>query len=82
MSQDQMNKFWMVYGLNRSSPTYKHYSKENAQEEAKRLAQKCPGETFVVLSAVAAYTCPIAPVESIKLRKPTANEVQDLEIPF
>lgn len=75
-------KFWMVYGLERGAPRYRHYSKEAAQAEAKRLAGQTPGATFVVLAAVDAFKAPIAPVEAVKLRKATEAEQRDMEIPF
>ncbi len=75
-------KFWMVYRLNGGVPRVQHLSKIAAQDEAKRLAGSMPGETFVVLSVVDAFKAPIAPVESIPLRKATPAEVLDSEIPF
>lgn len=75
-------KFWMVYGLDRGAPRHRHWSKESAQNEAKRLASQTPGVTFVVLAAVDAFKAQIAPVETVKLRKPTQAELMDLEIPF
>lgn len=75
-------KFWMVYGLGRGAPHYKHWSKESAQNEAKRLASQTPGEIFVVLSAVEAFKAPIAPVEAVKMRKASPAELNDMEIPF
>lgn len=75
-------KFWMVYRTGDNSPTYRHYTKEGAQQEAVRLAEKCPGELFVVLAAVGACKSEITPVQQVKVRRPTRDEVLDLEIPF
>jgi hypothetical protein len=48
------DKFWMVYGIGRGCPTKQHWSKADAEREAKRLARENPGSFFVVLEAVAA----------------------------
>lgn len=82
MSDEPILKFWMVYGLERGQPTYKHPTKEAAQAEAKRLASLYPGELFTVLAAVDAFKAQIAPAETVRLRKPTRAELMDLEIPF
>lgn len=82
MINEPILKFWMVYGLERGRPTYKHPTKESAQNEAKRLASQFPGELFVVLAAVDAFKVQVAPVEAVKLRKPTQAELMDLEVPF
>lgn len=79
---EPMLKFWMVYGLSGGRPIVKYWTKESAQAEAKRLAAQCPGELFVVLAAVDAFKAQIAPVETVRLRKPTPDELSDLEIPF
>lgn len=47
-------QFWMVYGIGKKSPTYRHDSLNSALAEAKRLARENPGLTFVVLEAVGA----------------------------
>jgi hypothetical protein len=75
-------KFWMVWRMGGPGPTYKHLTKELARREASRLAEKCPGETFVVLAAVDACKCPLGPVQGVKLRKATEEEILDSEIPF
>ncbi|MHA6684450.1 hypothetical protein [Mesorhizobium sp. A556] len=75
-------KFWMVYCMDGGSPTFKHLTKDSAQAEAKRLAERSPGKLFVVLAAVDSFKCPLGPVESVKLRKATEEEILDNDIPF
>lgn len=45
-------KFWMVYGLVKCSPSIKHVKETAAEDEARRLAAKHPGTEFYVLQAV------------------------------
>lgn len=75
-------KFWMVYRDDGHAPTYRHLTKENARREASRLAGDNPGKKFFVLAAVDVLTSPVGPVESIKMRKATEEEILDSEIPF
>ena len=51
--------FWMVWRENGSQPTHRHYSKEDALNEAGRLALTCPGEVFYVLKSTAAVAADI-----------------------
>lgn len=44
--------FWLVWNPAGRAPTYKHTSRGSAKAEAERLANLCPGETFVVLQSV------------------------------
>ena len=46
-----INKFWMVWNVDKLSPTFKHSSILDAQAEAERLARSNPGKTFIVLEA-------------------------------
>lgn len=50
----QVNRFWMVLNLAGEAPTYRHRSFDAARAEAERLAQKHPGQIFVVLEPVTA----------------------------
>ena len=50
----EMKPFWMVYGLGQGGPTYQHDTEASALREAERLAEVCPGTTFVVLEATQA----------------------------
>lgn len=77
---DTVAKFWMVYGLKRGTPSYKHYSKADARQEAERLSRSAPGEMFVVLAAVDAVVSPILDPQTVKLTKPKREE--DDGIPF
>jgi hypothetical protein len=50
-----VERFYMVYGLGRSAPTYRHPTKESAHKEAQRLAEANPGTSYVVLKGTKAY---------------------------
>lgn len=81
---DEIMKFWMVYGLGTRGPTYRHYSKDAAQTEAKRLAALHPEVMFVVLAAVDAYATEKPAVLRFKLVKSpliTGRDADD-DIPF
>lgn len=57
-----MRKFWMVYRLGHNQgPEKQHVSEEAARFEAKRLAVKHPGETFVVLEAIGTFSTEAIP---------------------
>ena len=47
-----MEKFWMVWKENGSSPARQHTSQKSATEEAGRLARLEPGKRFVVLESM------------------------------
>lgn len=47
-----MNKYWYVYKVGGGAPYYRHYSKDGALEEAKRLVDAVGG-VFEVLEIVA-----------------------------
>lgn len=49
-----MEPFWMVLGS--GEPTYRHATEQSARDEAARLANLHPGQTFTVLRAVASCT--------------------------
>lgn len=80
--QEPIAKFWMVFNPNGRAPAFTHITKDRAKAEAKRLSEQSPGNVFVVLAAVDAFKCPLGPVESVKLRKATEEEILDSEIPF
>ena len=48
--------FWFVWNPNNRIPQYEHQSYINAEFEAKRLAQKHPGEQFIVLQSIRSFT--------------------------
>lgn len=84
MTQEPIEKFWMVWGLQRNYPRYRHATKQAAQTEAKRLSGEAPGELFVVLATVDAYISTINPPESVQLVKATNGELTPsaADIPF
>lgn len=47
-----MDAFFLVWNPNGGNPTYRHKTAEAAKEEAKRLCDANPGETFFVLEAL------------------------------
>jgi len=58
--------FFMVYGDNQGAPTVKHESLENAEREARRLADRVPGVRFFVLQAIG-FAKRVEPVEYTRL---------------
>lgn len=44
--------FWCVWNPSAGSPTVQHHSHESALAEAKRLAERVPGQRFFVLQAI------------------------------
>jgi hypothetical protein len=46
-----MEKFWLVWGEGRGNPTRKHLTATEAEAEAHRLAENCPGVKFHVLQS-------------------------------
>ena len=69
MSRTQ-HKFWMIYGMGRGAPTYRHETREAAEQEAQRLAQVSPGTRFVVLAAVASFETDRPEVRRVTVVKP------------
>lgn len=84
MTQEPIEKFWMVWGIERNMPRYRHASKAEAQTEAKRLASEAPGELFVVLATVDAFAAVVQPAESVPLVKPVGplKPMPGADIPF
>jgi hypothetical protein len=74
-------QFWMVFNPRSGAPTVRHPTKEKAETEARRLARKCPGETFFVLEAICAVTKREFDVTEFRRAKPVQQEV-DVDIPF
>lgn len=77
-------KFWMVWCTSRGGPVVKHWSKDAAETEAKRLSSEHPGFIFVVMSAVSAFTANIEPPRSIPISKKAAAKIAETDdgIPF
>lgn len=74
-------EFWLVWNPESSrSPSRQHLSAESAGDEATRLADSKPGESFYVLHAIEVRRTAAAPVEAIVLSK--REPADDDEIPF
>ena len=72
-------KYWMVHNIDgHGAPNFKHPSREQAVDEAKRLAAETPNCRFVVLEAVEAFGVhfPRPPVRALEM-----SELTD-DIPF
>lgn len=75
--QQPVEKFWMVWGVQRSMPRYRHTSKASARKEADRLAREAPGQLFVVLAAVDARICTVSDPHVVKLIQPAHPSSQE-----
>lgn len=63
--------FWLVWnGVINRPPSHRHYSKQHAIDEAKRLSSLNPNGLFYVMKAVDAYVAEPVNVLKIKLIKP------------
>jgi hypothetical protein len=63
-----MQKFWFVWNPASRAPTHKHESKTSANEEAARLAQANPEQTFIVLEALGHFRTR-KPVEYVSYKR-------------
>lgn len=53
---DSANQFWIVWNPdNNLTPTVRHPTKQKAVDEAKRLATKFTGSTFIVMASVSSF---------------------------
>lgn len=60
----QRERFWMVWSPQGRTPSHKHFSREEADDEAKRLSRVTPSQEFFVLKAMAGFVrVPIVPEE-------------------
>ena len=50
-----VSKFWLVWNQSGGPPTVIHNTSKSANDEAKRLAATCPGQSFVVLESCGSY---------------------------
>lgn len=62
--------FWMVFTENGGMPKKKHFSKESALAECKRLAGKTPSQVFYVLKTVDAYVVDLPEPHQVLLGDP------------
>jgi len=65
----EFSKFWMVWRSGGSAPTFKHFTKDAAEQEAGRLALKEPGAVFFVLKCVSGFQADIPVIHPVKLLK-------------
>lgn len=75
--------FWFVWNPEGRNPTHPHGSKDDAVQEAKRLAAANPLQSFIVLKAVSGFRADLPKVEKLTSEKmvSVARDGQDL-IPF
>ncbi|MVB00101.1 hypothetical protein GN330_22910 [Nitratireductor sp. CAU 1489] len=59
-------RFWMVWHENGGSPRVKHWNKQNAMEEAERLAKANPGKTFLILKATGGAIADAPPIKRVR----------------
>ncbi|MEL6362376.1 MAG: hypothetical protein AAFR21_14965 [Pseudomonadota bacterium] len=57
----EKGKFWFVWNPQGNNPRHMHGSKESAEAEARRLAQKNRGQQFFVLRSVSGFTVELPP---------------------
>ncbi len=56
--QPTIDKYYLVHNLHRGMPNQKHETREQATQEAARLAAKHPGEMICVLEVVCGFKTP------------------------
>lgn len=71
-------KFWLVWREHGSAPTYKHQTKEDAVQEAERLAKLHPENVFFVMEAKAGRFSREPDVERVKVK----GKLTSGDIPF
>ena len=81
--------FWLVWREGSRDVGYKHATRTEADDEAKRLADENPGWLFYVTKTCTAYARPIGDIKKLKLQPmensrntPYPNGDLDSEIPF
>lgn len=65
----EFTRFWLVWRSGGSAPTFKHFTKEAAENEAGRLAGNEPGAVFFVVKAVSGFQANIPTINTVKLIK-------------
>jgi len=64
-----MNKFWMCYNSNKfphNIPTKKHFSLNEAKEEAERLCRKESGQEIAILECIGSVRFKETPIEFVE----------------
>lgn len=73
-------RYWLVHG--HGPANHRHFSRDEAEREARRLASFNPGKTFAVLEVVAAISATVA-LQSCKISDDCTDGDPDFaEIPF
>ena len=67
----------MVWRASSGICNFQHFSKEAAENEARRLANSCPGERFFVIKTVTAFEANVCPAQRV-----TFGPATDDGIPF
>ena len=76
---------FLIWNTAHGLPTVPHEDLPAAFQEARRLATRNPGETFLVLAPIAAVRAPVTEPALTTLALPSAEEIQAAqldEIPF
>jgi hypothetical protein len=58
MTDTQPKKFWMITGDGNAPLWYRHFNRQDAVNEASRLAKSNPGKEFFVMESVEMLTQP------------------------
>ena len=66
------DRYWLVHNPQRTAPVVRHYLRGDADNEATRLAEKHPGETFYVLEVVSAFAAEVSPPAACIITTPSA----------
>jgi hypothetical protein len=69
MNEPTANKFWLVWKIHGAPSTAQHQTAEIAKAEASRLAEKHPGERFVVLQAMSVFIATVNPPQELRCIK-------------
>lgn len=76
LARPEESGFYLVWCEGGGNPTRTHASRQEAEDEAERLAQDNRGVTFTVLRAVSRFRIPAPAVERTPLSDP------DEDMPF
>ena len=63
---ESKNKFYLIFNPSQSAPKHRHYTLEEAQTEARRIAKRHPERTIYILETIAAYIAEVE-IKEIKI---------------